>query len=226
MAIKIIAKNYTQNPAAAHALQEQTRKAMQLSHKHIVRLHSLEKDAQRHFLVMELVEGQTIKDVSKLYHRLPLQTALQIGRVVAGAMTHAHRMAIHHGDIKPSNLLLTGDGVLKVTDFGDGILADLFKDAREPSTLLYMSPERHRGEPLDERSDIYSLAMVLYELISGELPFPDEIDDLASLGQGPSRWTDLPGAINDVFRKALAPDRTQRWATMEEFSRAFMEQVG
>ncbi|MFH0880140.1 MAG: protein kinase [Lentisphaerota bacterium] len=226
VAIKMISRNYTRDEKALAALHERAKKAMQLSHKHIVRLHGLESSGERYFLSMELVEGQSFKDVLKIYHKLPTPTALQIGRVGADALACAHRLQIVHGDIKPSNLLLTEDGVLKITDFGDGLLSDHLKEAREPGTLFYMSPERLRGEELDGRSDVYSLAMVLFELITGELPFPLDLTDPADLEKGPDRFDILQGPLKPVLQKALSADPAQRWETVEAFSRALMDQAG
>ncbi|HBA83164.1 MAG TPA: hypothetical protein DCZ95_03625 [Verrucomicrobia bacterium] len=223
VAIKILSKKILHDEKAVSTLQECAKKAMQLSHKHIVRLHAVEKAGERYFLVMELVDGQSFKDILNLYRTLPLPTVMQIGRVCADAISCAHRLQTIHGDIKPTNMLLTGDGVLKVADFGDGILTDLRKEERDPGALPYMSPERLRGEPLDGRTDVYSLGLFLYELMMGELPFPEDIADIHVLEKGPQALGELPAEVAGIFTKALAAERENRWASIEDFGRALSD---
>jgi FixJ family two-component response regulator/predicted amino acid-binding ACT domain protein len=223
VAIKILSKKIIRDEKSIAVLQECSRKAMQLSHKHIIRLHGVEKTGERYYTVMELVDGQSFKDVLNIYRKLPLPTVLQIGRVCADTLAYAYRMQMIHGDLKPTNLLLTGDGVLKVGDFGDGVLLDLQKSEWDPNMLPYMSPERLKGEGLDSRADVYSLGMILYELITGELPFPEDIADIHVLEKGPSSLEKLPAEIVGVFSKALAADRQNRWPSIEDFARALSD---
>ncbi len=225
VAIKVLSKKFSRDEKALAALHERARQAMQISHKHIVRLHGLEEAGPRFCLIMELVEGQSFREVLKLYHKLPLPTVLQIGKVCADSLACVHRQGMVHGDIKPSNLLLTGDGVLKITDIGDGLLADTHKGDLDPATFYYMSPERLRGEPLTAQADIYSLGMILHELVTGDLPFPEELESPRILEQGPQNLGHMPPEVSELLRKALEANVEDRWDSAETFSRALFDIV-
>ena len=224
VAIKALKSQYTRDAHAVTNLKEEARIAMQLSHRHIVRLHNLQQADEHFFLVMEYVDGRTFRDILNLYGTLPLATVRQVLQVCSDALSYAHRHEVLHRDLKPANLLLTKDGVLKIIDFGVACLMHSQKDEHHiMGTPIYMSPEQIRGETLDGRTDIYSLGIILYELLTGQPPFPKGTTDLDLLMKGPAGLPDLPPDIHDVMRKALAPKRKERWNTLEDFARAMMD---
>lgn len=224
VAVKVLGSRLTRDPRAVATLKEEARIAMQLSHRHIVRLHNLQKAARNYFLVMEYVDGRNIRDVLDLYGKLPLDTVRQIVQVCADALGYAHRHGVLHRDLKPANLLLSRDGVLKIIDFG---VACLIHGQEETSHVLgtpvYMSPEQLRGEKLDPRTDVYSLGIITYQLLTGKPPFPETTKDPDLLCVGP---VDLPGLAPDIKRvvwKAIAASRDSRWESVDAYARALMD---
>ena len=224
VAVKILAERISRDESAITTLKEEARIAMQLSHRHIVRIHNLQKSGGHYFLVMEYVEGRTFRDILKRYSCLPLDTVLQVVRVCSDALSYAHRHGVLHRDLKPANLMLAEDGVLKIIDFGVACLID--KETEKENvfgTLIYMSPEQVRGEAVDCRTDVYSLGLIIYELLTGHNPFPQTTTDPDVIVAGPPALSDLPANIRDVVERAVAVRRTARWPTVEMFSRALME---
>jgi CheY-like chemotaxis protein len=224
VAVKVLGSRLTRDQRAVATLKEEARIAMQLSHRHIVRLHNLQKAAHNYFLVMEYVDGRNIRDVLDLYGKLPLDTVRQIVQVCADALCYAHRHGVLHRDLKPANLLLSRDGILKIIDFGVACLIHTQEETRHVlGTPVYMSPEQLRGEKLDPRTDVYSLGIITYQLLTGRPPFPENTRDADLLCVGP---VDLPGLAPDVKRvvwKAIAADRDNRWESVDAYARALMD---
>lgn len=219
VAIKVLLPTFTRDAESIAALRNEARIAMQLSHKHIVRLHNLQEHEGGFYMVMEYIEGCTFRDILREQGKLPLATVMQVASICSDAIGYAHRRNVLHRDIKPDNLMLTRDGVLKVIDFG---LACLSHAARKTEiisgTPMYISPEECQGKALDQRSDIFSLAITLHELITGHMPTADGVraTDLAPFC--PVISSEIPAPLNPVFAKALALDPNERWSTVDEFA--------
>ncbi len=226
VAVKVLNDQLSGNATAIATLTEEARIAMRLSHKHIVRLHNLQKAGSRYYLVMEYVKGRTLLDILELHGRLDLDTVLQIVYVCSDAISYAHRQGVLHRDLKPDNLLLTEDGVLKIIDFG---IACLVKAQTENDAVMgtpvYMSPEQVRGEWLDSRTDVYSMGVITLELLTGSLPFPENVGVRDVLRYLPIRVTasDVPPPIVPVIEKAVATDREERWPSLYAFSSALID---
>lgn len=227
VAIKVLRPDCVEDPDFVQTLLDEARMAMQLSHSQIVRLHTLQGSSSFYYLVMEYVEGRTLRECLGDYESLPLSTVTQLLRACHPPLRHAHKRGILHNDIKPDNLLLTHSGAIKFLDFGLACLAN--QPTREHALLgtpAYMSPERLRQEVLDLRSDIYSLGLTLYELLTGHLPFPADMDISRYLHL---EKIDMPGieeAIRPVLEKAVAVNRSDRWETLDDFIDAFMKATG
>ena len=224
VAIKVLAPKFVQDGGSIATLRNEARIAMQLSHKHIVRLHNLQEYDGGFYMVMEYIDGCTFRDILKEQGKLPLATVIQVAGICADAIGYAHRRNVLHRDIKPDNLMLTGDGVLKVIDFG---LACLAHPARKTEiisgTPMYISPEEYQGKELDQRSDIFSLAVTLHELITGHMPTADgaRASELAPFC--PVISSDIPAPLRPVLAKALDLDPDQRWGTVNEFADALIK---
>ena len=226
VAIKILNVRFNRDRAAVESLKREARLAMGLSHSHIVRLHNLQRASSLYFLVMEFVEGQTVEEVLKDRGPQPLQTVARVVAVCADAIAYAHRHGVLHNDLKPGNLMVGRDGVLKIIDFGiASLLGERSKGRWIEGTPPYMSPEQMRGESLDGRTDVYALAVIACEMLAGRPPFPDDFEKAMQLKATPPRMTALPAPIAGVLEKAMAPDRTERWESVDAFSAAFAQAV-
>lgn len=220
VAIKILYETFASHEKSVQALSGEASVAMQLSHKHIVRLHNLLKIGKTYCLVMEYIEGSNLRELLNKLGALPMDMIVQIFDICEDAIGYAHRHGIFHRDIKPDNFMVSHDGVLKIIDFG---LASLAEDEDEiAGTPYYMSPEEINKYPIDQRSDVYSFAVMMHELITGSLPIspdkplPDDILDFV-----PEVIPELPAHLHHVIEKGFAQKPDERWQDMHEFAEAF-----
>ena len=209
--------------------------AASLSHPGIVTVFDAGEDSALRlpFIAMEYVQGRSLKQLLEKGDRLEPGWVFRFGAVLSDALHVAHQAGIIHRDIKPANILLRGpDGAAKIADFGVARLttSDLTQSGASLGSPAYMSPEQIRGGPLDGRSDLFSLAAVLYEALSGKRPFQGE--DLASLAYSIAHETpipirrcvrSLPGRVDDFFDRALAKDPAGRFPDGAAFRDAFQE---
>jgi len=222
VAVKVLNPKLSHDPVAIAAMKKEARVAMQLSHQHIVRLYGIERSGLSYFLVMELVEGRTLRNILNSCGRLAPDTVRDIIAVCAEAVSYAHRHGVLHNDLKPGNLMLGKNGILKIIDFG--IASAVNKSAAVDyieGTPAYMSPEHLRGEVLDCRADVYSLGVIAWELLCGKAPFPDDVSSAAKRKATAPDLSELAEETASVLAKALAPDREERWNSVESFAQAF-----
>jgi serine/threonine protein kinase len=239
VAIKLLPSWAANDPVAVERLVREAKLASSLNHPHIVTIYAIEEFDSLPFLVMEYVEGETLRD---RLGREPLEVAelAAIGAEVADALESAHRIGLIHRDVKSSNILITSEGHAKVVDFGlakmlpsdrpdpDGTaVQSLTATGAMVGTAAYMSPEQTRGEPLDSRTDLFSLGVVLYEAATGRLPFegPSVLSVLHEIAlvepPAPSRARPgLPRALDQVLLRAMAKDKARRYATAAELAAA------
>jgi serine/threonine protein kinase/Tfp pilus assembly protein PilF len=227
VALKFLPHQWTADPGARDRFVQEARAASALDHLNICNIHEIEETEDgRMYIAMAFYDGESLRDKIK---RGPLkkEEALELILQVVRGMAKAHQKGIIHRDLKPANILVTGDGVAKVVDFGLAKLAGQVKLTREGSTVgtvAYMSPEQARGEVVDQRTDIWSLGVVLYEMLSGRLPFAgDQERSLihAILTQEPEPVTrirkDIPRELDHVIGKALEKKEADRYQSMGEF---------
>jgi eukaryotic-like serine/threonine-protein kinase len=234
IALKLLPSQFTNDKDRLRRFQQEARAASALNHPNILTVHEVEQRDGLHYIATEFVDGVTLRQHMHA-RRMGLDEVLNIATQVAGALQAAHAAGIAHRDIKPENIMIRSDGYIKVLDFG---LAKLTENELSPAaaetnpgvvmgTPRYMSPEQARGLDVDLRTDIFSLGTVIYELVTGKLPFEGETtsDVIASLIKDepePMRTTvpDLPVEFEQVVSKALVKDRGLRYQTVGEFSSA------
>jgi serine/threonine-protein kinase len=202
-----------------------------LNHPNITTVYDLLEQGRSLYIVMERVYGPTLEQMLGQHKAgLGVAKSLAIFAQAADGLAHAHSKGVIHRDIKPANMMITPSGLIKIMDFGIARLRDsqrITRDGQIVGTLAYMAPEQLRGEPVDERSDLYSLALVLYEMLTGSLPFAAASDyELiqAQMNAKPQRLRDLlPNAepwIEAALLRALAKKPNQRFASIAEFKNA------
>lgn len=219
-AIKILSAELAQDAGFLLRFQREIETLSKLQHPNIVQFYDAGNESGYYFYAMEFIDGQNLAEILEAQTRVPWRDALAIAQQVCPALKHVHDHGIIHRDLKPSNILFRSDGVLKLTDFG---IAKIFASSHLTQTggvvgtAEYISPEQAQGKPATKRSDIYSLGIVLYYLITGKLPFEGTsfVDLLHKHRYGqfekPSRLVpDLPYEIDDLLCQLLEKDPSKR----------------
>ena len=200
--------------------------AGKLQHPHICQIYDAVADGSLHYIVMEYVDGGTLEKFCVPESLMPIERIVEIVFKCTRALEFAHKMGITHRDIKPANILYTGETDVKITDFGAALIAT--GETTQVSAIgspAYMSPQQVKEHPLDHRTDIYSMGVVMYHLLTGRLPFQASnnfslIYQITSVEpQPPSSFRpEIPQALDAIVRRAMAKDLEQRYAEWEEFS--------
>jgi serine/threonine-protein kinase len=223
VALKILPDNLSQNPEAVQRFRAEARAARRLAHPNIVRIHDIGEEQGRKYISMEFVKGSDLKRLLRQQRKLDIDKAVSIILPICDALDYAHRQGIVHRDIKPANIMLTEDGVAKLSDFGIAKALELTGETKTGAiigTPLYMSPEQVQGRPVDHRADIYSLGIMFYELLAGKPPFT-EGDIAYQHCRVPARpIPGIPDELNAIILKCIEKDREQRWASAGELAQA------
>jgi len=229
VALKVLHPQYEQDAEHAHRFQYEARAVAQLSHPNIVTVIDRGEADGRHFIVFEYVEGENLKQLAGRLGPLPVRDAVGLALQVAAGLAFAHDHGIVHRDVKPQNVLVTAGGDAKVTDFG--IARSLHGDLGVTltgtvlGTTSYLSPEQASGKPATATADVYSLGVVLFELLTGDVPFPgDNFVTVAVrlLNEPPpsvrARRPDVPVRLAAAVDRALAKDPASRFESMAAFA--------
>ncbi|MCB5252270.1 MAG: serine/threonine protein kinase, partial [Candidatus Cloacimonetes bacterium] len=176
-ALKTLSANLSRDSNFRERFKQEAKIMSTLYHSNIVQLHSYFEEDDRFCLVMEYVEGGSLKDLIRKIGPIPEERALKIFSQVAGALSYAHEKGVIHRDIKPSNIMIGKDDEVKVMDFGIARMAEspgLTRTGTQMGTLIYMSPEQIRdSKHIDSKSDVYSLGVTLYEMLTGKSPYDE-----------------------------------------------------
>jgi serine/threonine protein kinase/ABC-type transport system substrate-binding protein len=240
VALKLLPPDAAADDKAKRRLLQEARAASALNHPNIVTIYSIEEAEGFVFIVMEYVEGKTLKSIINQGAMEPADL-IQLGAQVADALAAAHAAGLIHRDIKPSNILVTPSGQAKILDFGlakltqvsdqplssEQTMSRLTKTGMVLGTLSYMSPEQTRGETLDARTDIFSLGCVLYEAATGKMPFsgPSILSVLHEIAtadpQSPSAISNkVPQGLESIIKRCLTKDREKRYSSAAELANA------
>ncbi len=235
VAIKMLRAEIARQPDLIERFRVEAVTLAKLNHPAIATLYSFFREGEEFYMVMEFVRGRTLEDVIKESGKLAAKATVDIMAQTLDGMAHAHQLGILHRDIKPANIMITGDGKVKVTDFGIARVlgsSRMTREGRIIGTLEYIAPERIRGEETDARSDLYSAGVVLFEMLSGRLPFTSATDYglmQAHMSEAPPPMVALgvncPQALEDVVMRALAKNATERFQSANEFRDAVLGAV-
>ena len=228
VALKILHQQYSADDDYVERFKREARSVAALSHPNIVTVIDRGEHGDRQFIVFEYVAGENLKRMIERRGPAPVPNALELAIQIARGLAFAHQQGLVHRDVKPQNVLMNGDGRAKVTDFGIARSLDVQHGMTQTGTVLgtsdYIAPEQAQGQRVDEHSDVYSLGVVLYELLTSEVPFPGENfvavamrhineEPPSVLGKRP----DVSPRLDEAIRRAMAKQPEDRFPTMDAF---------
>ncbi len=231
VAIKILRKNYSADPAFRERFRQEAKAAASLSHPNIVTIHDFGLDKDQLFIVMEHVPGQDLKTILQKAGRLETSAALNLMIQACAGIGHAHRSGLIHCDVKPQNMLVTQDHKLKVVDFGIARAVTSIRPDEKHAVVwgspLYFSPEQASGLPPSTGSDVYSLGIILFEMLTGQLPFNGaSAEELSrshreALPPTPRRLNpEITISLEQILLRSLAKDPATRFNNADELGQA------
>ena len=233
VAVKILRETYADDPAFVQRFRQEARAAGSLSHPNIVTVYDVGADRGWEYLVMELIEAPDLKELIRTRGPFSIRDAFHVLRGVCAALDYAHRRGLVHRDVKPQNILIGPGGTVKLADFGIARAlgaASLSATGEVFGTVQYLAPEQARGEPATTASDIYATRIVLYELLTGRVPYSGDSPIAVAFQQiqaPPPRLRDVdrhfPAALDAILARALAKDPRQRFATAGDFEQALAQ---
>jgi serine/threonine protein kinase len=226
VSIKILRSQFVTDEDFVRRFRREAQAAASLSHPNIVNIYDVGTEGEIYYIVMEYVDGRTLKEIIQERGPLPVEEAIEIAKQICHALQHAHEHNIVHRDIKPHNVLISKEGRVKVTDFGIARAITSNTMTHTGSVLgsvHYFSPEQARGGITDVKSDIYSLGVVLYEMVTGELPFSGESPITVALKHLQDYFVEprqlnpkIPQSVENIILKALAKDPHVRYPSSRD----------
>ncbi|UII57370.1 Stk1 family PASTA domain-containing Ser/Thr kinase [Cytobacillus spongiae] len=226
VAVKVLRLDFANDEEFIKRFHREAQSATSLAHPNIVNIYDVGEEESIYYIVMEYVDGHTLKQYIQQKSPLSVEKALDIMEQLTSAISHAHQNHIIHRDIKPQNILIDDEGNVKITDFGIAMALSATSITQTNSVLgsvHYLSPEQARGGMANKKSDIYSLGIVMFELLSGRLPFSGEsavsiaLKHLQSETPSIRRWSpNIPQSVENIVLKATAKDPFHRYDTVDE----------
>ncbi|MGA8534274.1 MAG: protein kinase, partial [Candidatus Tumulicola sp.] len=235
VAIKVLREQYAADQEFVRRFYQEAESAARLSHPNIVNTYDVGREGDTYFIVMELVDGPSLAEIIAADGKLPEPVALDYAAQIASGLAYAHRSGLLHRDIKPANILVTKDDVVKLSDFGIARAVSehtmaLTKPGLVMGSVYYISPEQAQGHELHESSDLYSLGIVLYQMLTGKLPFAGESPVTVALKHigDPVPTIDTRGlgvspALAAIVNKLLQKKPENRFASASELATALRE---
>lgn len=233
VAVKVLREDFSKDPSFRERFRQEARAAANLSHPNIVTVHDFGLDQRHLFIVMEFMPGTDLKTLTKQKERFEVHEALELMIQACGGIGYAHRAGLVHCDVKPHNMLTTPEGRLKVTDFGIArALSTISPDERSEvvwGSPHYFSPEQASGRPPSPASDVYSLGIILYEMLTGRLPFvAADSAELARMHReetpvSPRYYNNtIPSALEEIIMKVLSKEPSARYRTADQLGRLLL----
>src|SRR3954451_7938177 len=226
VAVMVLLPEFASDAISVERFRREAQAAAGLSHPHIVSVYDWGEEDDTSFIVMEYVPGQTLREIIQTYGRLGPMDAARIAAEIADALSFAHAHGVVHRDVKPGNVLVTPQGQVKVTDFGIAraeTSEPLTKTGAVLGTATYFSPEQAQGFPLDGRSDVYALGVVLYEMVTGvapvtaSTPVASAYKHVREAPAAPSTLVpELAGAMDSIVLTAMAKGVDQRYQSAQD----------
>ena len=227
VAIKVLHANFANDDEFVTRFKREAQAAGKLNHPNIVNMYDVGFDQDLHYIIMEYVNGETLKEYITRHGRLSIDEAVKFTIAIAEGLEHAHTMGIVHCDIKPHNVIITQTGRVKVTDFGIARAMNATNTVMYTNSILgsahYLSPEQASGKPVDGNTDIYSLGVVLYEMLTGRVPFEGETPIAVALKHvrekvaPPTRYNpSIPPLLEAVVMKALSKNPSDRFESISD----------
>jgi serine/threonine protein kinase len=240
VALKVLHPHYGDDAEYVERFRREARSVAQLSHPNIVTVIDRGESDGAQYIVFEFIDGESLKQLVDRSGPLPARRAIELGLQMAEALAFAHQHGLVHRDVKPQNVLINGDGEAKVTDFGIARSLDVEHGVTQTGTVLgtsnYLSPEQARGQAVTPATDVYSLGVVLFEVLTGEVPFPGEsfvAVAMKHINEPPppllEKRPDVPVRLVYAIERALAKDPADRFPSMDAFAaelRACLAEIG
>lgn len=226
VAIKVMNESFSHDEEYIHRFNREAKNAASLSHANVVRVYDVGQEQDTHYLVMEFIDGPSLKELIQQRGKIPPEEAVGIALQICEGLAHAHEMQIVHRDIKPHNIMVTLDKQYKVTDFGIARASGettITQTGSVMGSVHYFSPEQARGGEIGYSSDLYSLGVLLYEMVTGDVPFDGEAAvsiALKHLQEKPPdprlHHPEIPDVLCNVIFKAMEKDPKDRYASAVE----------
>ncbi|MFC2163765.1 protein kinase [Acidobacteriota bacterium] len=226
VAIKLIRPEISANKKIITRFQNELRMARKIAHRNVCRMYDIERDGDTIFITMEYVPGEDLKTTIRRMGSLTIAKAISIAKQICEGLAEAHRMGIVHRDLKPRNVMVDREGNVRIMDFGIAVSQDL-KGITDPNIMIgtpqYMSPEQVSGKEIDERSDIYSLGVILFEMVTGQVPFDGDTTLSIAVKHKTDKPPDprdinfrIPEELSRVILRCLEKEKEQRYQNIDE----------